>query len=457
MRKVFWLSGAALFASCFAYFLIPDSVVDPELPEAFIGLSGVYTLQFILYFFALWALYRSRETVTFWEILFIGLACRGVMLYTAPVLENDYWRYMWDGRVFANGINPFTYLPGDSALDHLNVYYRKLIGWTEYRTIYPPVAQYVFKWIHLVFPDSLLGLKFSLSLFDIATGCVLAKWMVYRGIPIFWSALYFFNPLVFKEIPNSAHLDSIPVFFCVLAVFLMDYSRKRNGLALAAWGALSLAIGAKLYSLVLIPLFARVDRAWKWRVPCLFVTLGLFYIPFLSAGPQLFHGTGAYTKYWVFNASIFQLVNRFYGWLFREFFYRPESEFWQNFITQDFPAKFTIGIFFLLAAGTIAWRLRSRADLPRAVFWVLAWVLMLSPVVDAWYVLWVLPFACLVGNVPWLVFSYLVLGGYAWFYSHEQAYLFRIVEYSIFYSLLLYDWRRRPGYSITGWGSKRTA
>ncbi|HLB04686.1 MAG TPA: hypothetical protein VJK66_06660, partial [Gaiellaceae bacterium] len=60
----------------------------------------------------------------------------------APPLSTDLYRYAWDARVQAAGINPYRYAPSDPTLDRLgdddirpNV---NLPGW---RTVYPPGAE----------------------------------------------------------------------------------------------------------------------------------------------------------------------------------------------------------------------------------------------------------------------------------------------------------------------------
>jgi len=155
-------------------------------------------------------------------IWLLGSMIPGVVGLTLaePLLEDDYFRYMWDGRVFTNGINPYLYGPSDSALDHLDVDYRNKIGYKDVSTIYPPFTQFVFAITYLAFPDSLIGFKFVFVLFDIATGFLLLVWLAQIGARTQWCLLYFLNPLILKEIANSGHFDAIPVFLVFFATFL---------------------------------------------------------------------------------------------------------------------------------------------------------------------------------------------------------------------------------------------
>ncbi|MGB2960463.1 MAG: hypothetical protein WBD30_16385, partial [Bacteroidota bacterium] len=63
----------------------------------------------------------------------------------APVASDDIYRYLWDGKVAAHGINPFEFAPEDPRLAHLeSENLPAKVSFPEMRTIYPPLAQAVF-------------------------------------------------------------------------------------------------------------------------------------------------------------------------------------------------------------------------------------------------------------------------------------------------------------------------
>jgi hypothetical protein len=78
-------------------------------------------------------------------ILLVGLAMRLIVLPSPPA-SSDIYRYIWDGRVQAAGINPYRYLPADEALQGLRdeAIYPNINRASYAPTIYPPVAQLVF-------------------------------------------------------------------------------------------------------------------------------------------------------------------------------------------------------------------------------------------------------------------------------------------------------------------------
>jgi hypothetical protein len=234
MRCLSWLVAVAFIGSCWGYFLLEPG------DDLFLHWGLLYATQFLLYVAAVMLLWKTKTgSIALWVA--VGILSRIVLWFSDPVLETDFYRYLWDGRVLAHGINPYLYAPLDPALDQVDALYRSYINWAQFRTIYPPVTQFVFALGHLVAADSLLALKVLFTLFDLATGFILIQWLRHLHVDTRWSLLYFLNPLVLKEVANSAHMDSIPVFFSFTALFLMSTASARR--RLWAWIALASAAG----------------------------------------------------------------------------------------------------------------------------------------------------------------------------------------------------------------------
>ena len=89
---------------------------DWEL-EKFIALFG---LQMGIYGYAAWRLLQGSfgkfEHRALIAILLIAATLRGIALFAPQALSTDAFRYVWDGRVQAAGINPYRYIPADPAL-----------------------------------------------------------------------------------------------------------------------------------------------------------------------------------------------------------------------------------------------------------------------------------------------------------------------------------------------------
>src|SRR5437879_4276819 len=62
---------------------------------------------------------RAPTIAAMWLIVGVAVALRLGLLLTEPLLSSDIYRYVWDGKVQAAGINPYRYVPSDEALAHL--------------------------------------------------------------------------------------------------------------------------------------------------------------------------------------------------------------------------------------------------------------------------------------------------------------------------------------------------
>ena len=256
---------------------------------------GLFFLAFLFYWAGLFLVVRLPASR---KLLFgiFGSAClfRILMMPSIPMHEIDIYRYIWDGAVLAEGVSPYRYPPQEvlqaasqryaPAEDELGRLVA-LCGRSEsiadslghihygvYPSPYPLVSQAVFASAAWITPEDsspharLVIMKGLMVLLDLATLWVVMALVQEAGKHPGWSLAYGWCPLVMKEIANSGHLDSIAIFFTTLAIWLLIKTmRNTDGLQLrhvAGTGVmLALAIGAKLYPVVLMPLFTAL---W-WR------------------------------------------------------------------------------------------------------------------------------------------------------------------------------------------------
>jgi hypothetical protein len=287
-------------------------------------------------------------------VLAFALAFRLILLISRPIQEIDYYRYLWDGRVVLNGLNPFQYAPAevdrlgpeaeaDSAPGRLwrlagtSAPVRTIFERVHHRevpTIYPPASQAVFALAALVTPSSapvgihVLVLKCLLIAFDVGTLLVLARLLRRLGLPEDWSLAYGWCPLVLKEFANTAHLDAIAVFLTVLAAYHFvatpDRPSGRRSLLEPVLGAvaLGLAVLAKGYPLVLLPMNAGflAARLRRWAmIPALVLASIILagYVSFLVGAPTRgegpihspWTGLGTFLARWQKNDFLFMLAH----------------------------------------------------------------------------------------------------------------------------------------------------
>lgn len=214
-------------------------------------------------------------------VLLVAVGARLALAAHAPTLSDDAYRYVWDGRVQAAGINPYRYPPESPALAGLRdeaIYAQ--VNRKFAPTIYPPAAQGFFRAAYAVQPDSIRWTKVALVLVDAVAICLLGLLLARFGRPPERALLYAWHPLALVEVGHSGHIDVLAV-----ALLLGSLLLTLRGRPLAAGVALAGATLVKFYALVaLLPLLAR-GRARL--VGALLVTAGLAYLPFLGVGTRV--------------------------------------------------------------------------------------------------------------------------------------------------------------------------
>lgn len=197
-------------------------------------------------------------------LLVAGLA-RVITFATPPLLSTDLFRYVWDGRVQAAGINPYLYLPAAPELAALRdqgegwgAIYPHINRADTARTIYPPAAQALFALLGQAWP-SIWGVKAAMLAFDlVAMGAAFLLLRTARSPPELL-LIYAWNPLPLWEFGGAGHIDAAAVAFTGLALVFAAWQRRGW-----AGAALGLAILSKLLPLALVP---AIWRRWDWRAP----------------------------------------------------------------------------------------------------------------------------------------------------------------------------------------------
>lgn len=296
-----------------------------KLPKPTLWVTGLLLLGTGVAFWGLGQAIKAQDNrKLLFTVVLVSVSLRLIGLFTCPILEIDYYRYLWDGKVVAQGVSPYQYSPGqilkhgedsgsqlvkglpdDSDLEKLidlsvasqsNNTIVSRIHFSEYSTIYPPISQVVFGTTMKWFPASasvvahIFSIKAILVSFDLMILAVILWLLNHLKIHTGWSIAYAWNPLVLKEISNGGHLDSIAAFFLILSICLLAKwlaQKQPNSIPwLPALSGISLGlgVGAKLFPIVLFPaLFVTAARV-SWSRALLFgvafaVAAGLSFYP----------------------------------------------------------------------------------------------------------------------------------------------------------------------------------
>ena len=405
-------------------------------------------LMYLAIYFSLFGCYagvvaliwkHSGDARLFWTMVVLGLLFRAVLLPAQQIQEDDVYRYLWDGKVFAHGVNPYKFAPAEvtylkeyliqdsegfedtydtqsmaelSLLYDLkwespeSLVYQERINHARVATIYPPLAQVVFRLAHHIKPDSIVTLRLLFLAFDLLALALIVWTLEALGMNRLWAMVYFWCPLIIKETFNSTHLDIIGIsMLCGVMFFLV----KRRFFAAHAF--LALSVVGKLYPAVLLPLLLKQQwqaagqaRTKYSLLKCGFSVLifggivALFYLPFIEIGSQNFSGLKEYATSWQQNDSIFALLVGFFGW-----FVDAKGPVPFSYDLPSLLAKITVGLLLTAAmAYLLFWKKETETPDARAplepLFIIMALVFLLSPVQNPWYLCWVVPFLCI---FPW--------------------------------------------------------
>ncbi len=367
---------------------------------------------------------QFNRVLLIWIVL-LGLFLRLGMFWTIPMLEDDHFRYLWDGGVLANGFNPYEYAPekfkdatsliDPDALHKLAKQAEPVLKWINYpwlRTIYPPVSQVAFALAHLIKPWSLIAWRCVLLVLDLTVLLILYHVLKRLNLSLVGLVIYWWNPLLIKEIYNSAHMDVL-LFPFLLGAFLLSF----KGRYVMASLMLGLAVGTKFWPVILLPVILRpVFGDWRRLIPAALAFAGVslaMFLPFYLSGLDAGSGITAYRRSWEMNDSLFM----FLLWT---------VEFGMNILgagTWNAQGVARIIVFLLLVILTF-WCIRQDTTDPLEIFrrglLVIGALFLLSPTQYPWYYLWLLPFLTIYPVFPLLLLTALLPLYYLRFYLTER-------------------------------------
>ena len=431
-----------------------DLIDIPAVPLAIgLALAGLLMLPLPMLVTRSRTLAPVQARQLLFAIIAIGFALRGILFVTEPALEDDYHRYLWDGAVTAHGMNPYALAPATAAEEGELTAIGRLalsagvvmerINHPDLKTIYPPVSQAAFALAHLVSPWSVGAWRLVCLAGETATLLLLLALLSAARRDQLWVALYWWNPLIIKEMINSAHMEAI-LLPLVLAALLLAV-RQRPFAAIAMLGA---AAGAKLWPVLLAPLLLRplLRRRQRLMLACalLAALIALWSWPVWVGGINESSGFVAFANHWQTNSALFPATAKAVDLVLTTLQLAP--------VRSGLVARALLGLIVAATAFAVAWRPWTEpSDLMNRVLYLTATLLLLSPAQFPWYAAWMMPFLAFRPSLALLALSALLPIYYVSFHflAREQYDTFR---YGLVWLIWLPVW---AGLAAEWWLARR--
>ncbi|MDD9894068.1 MAG: hypothetical protein OXT49_11295 [Gammaproteobacteria bacterium] len=324
------------------------------------------------------AAYHAQPNLSKTQILLWAAAFRLAGLSAIPPLEDDFYRFLWDGYVSVSGQSPYALPPAAFfGVENLSAKLETVLDGINHpaiATVYGPVVQAVFALAYAIAPAELWALKLLLVLVELGLFVALAKHLSASKL-----LLLSWCPLMVFSTAFSAHTEIIGISLAVWAYLLAKQQKP-----IYAAAVLALAAGAKLFALILLPWI--LGQTWKSRfqaAPVFGIVIGLQALPFALLTSTITGGIAAWIteglvamgQHWQFNSPAILTLTQLVG----------------------FTAAKTLAL--LVFLSWVAWQWRKPEPLPPA-HQLFGLMLICSPVINPWYWCWLLPFAALQKS-PW--------------------------------------------------------
>jgi len=418
-----------LTSSCLLY------IINAYLVQRFHH-TALFSTFFILFVFYL-LIIKVAVSYKLIQIAIIGsIVIRLCLFFSIPNLSDDFYRFIWDGRLISSGENPFSHPPSyyianpeeNPIGNDLELY--KEVNSQNYFSIYPPVLQFIF-WVSTYFSNSIFSSVVIMRLFIIAAevGTILMMLSILKKnqLPLINILYYALNPLVILELTVNLHFEAVMIFFLMASIWYL----KQNKIP---WSSLTfgMAISSKLIPIIFIPLFIKRIGLQKSIWFALITTVFCFIIfsPLISI--NMINGMRSsislFFQKFEFNASLYYIL--------REVGYRVKG---YNII-QTLGPYLAMGAFLSIVIFSIK-EYRSRVNIATAMMFSYCIYILWATTIHPWYITPVIAlsvFSAFRFSVVWSLLVFITYAGYDQNGFNENLWIMA-VEYSFVTGYLLWE------------------
>jgi alpha-1,6-mannosyltransferase len=418
-----------VFISCIIYIGYIPSQKD------FIKIIIPYTIAFIGYA----ALIKSPQHDNLSVLIIAGLVVRFVLIFAFPNLSDDIYRFIWDGRMLHQGLNPYATLPSDlvNAPSSLSRGLYDQLNSQQYYSIYPPISQ-LFNYLATVIESDSFYIEsiiYKTLLFssDLCLLPVLRALLKNLNIPTHHLLWYYLNPLVILETMGNCHFEGVMVLLLAMTLYFLTKSQPN-----LASGYYSLSIGAKLLPLLFAPALFQYLRTFQKHIIFTLLSIGfsiVLFSPLLMYSSEIIANLGSsldlYVKKFEFNGGIYFAL-RYLGY----------KIYGYNLIHIIGPFLSLLTLFGILF---ISFRYKIKSMDQMIIIMLSSYMIfiLLSRTIHPWYTIMAV-FLCVLCNFRFaIVWSYLIgwtYINYSYTQYHENM-LIVAIEFLILIVLMIFEYK----------------
>jgi hypothetical protein len=358
------------------------------------------------------------------------------------------YRYLWEGKLQLNGINPYSHPPESSGLEHLRDKFFSGINHKHLSTIYPPLTLMAFAVADYI-SHSFISMKSLFLLFDVLSIFLLLRFLSVMGKKSVNVLIYAWSPLILINFAARGHCDSLQIFLVILALYLCAIRKNLRSvisIGLAAMSKFVFIIIAPFMILGLMP-----GKRLKYVIALLSV-IAILYLPYVGAGKGLFSTLFHFGTQYHFNDSAHFLI----------FCLSIGSPLVSKVITVIIFGSVLLLLYKKhLNTHFVEQDINRNDSIIRYAFLSIGAFLILAPTLHPWYLTWIVPFLCFNKNRAWLVLTGTIV--FYYFMNHElfskmiwynnewvwkEVHWLKLPEYLPFYGLLIYGWLAKKSFTL---------
>lgn len=372
-------------------------------------------------------------------LMCLAFIFRAAFIFAIPNLSQDFYRFIWDGRMILEGFNPYLHTPESFILDvnypvkqAIELYNGMGILNGSHFTNYPPLNQLCFVFAGIFAGKSIFGSAIVMRIIiisaDFGTLYFGKKLLKKLHIPVYNIFWYILNPFIIIELTGNLHFESVMIFFLVWSLYLLHKEKWQLSAVIFAC-----SISIKLIPLIFLPLlFQKLN--WKKSLG-FYIIVGivsmLTFTPFINTEftYNYVETVALWFQRFEFNASIYYIA-REAGYLFRGY-----NEI--GFIGKVIPI---VVIVFVLLISFLR-KNKTTIELITSMLFVLSFYYFTATTVHPWYIATLLILSVFTKYKFPMIWTLAVILSYLAYTNSDNTENLWVItlEYTIIYSVFIWE------------------